>query len=177
MRGEQEEDTSFAALRRLRWPEPDPALRDRCLPPELRRALADIKTRTILVVEDEPAIRQLIPLHLTRARYAVIEARDGREALECVRAGAPDLILLDVMMPGPNGFEVLRALRDDPATLETPVVMLTARGSDDHVRRGWQKGVDYYMPKPFNPTELLMWVRRVLENPGPAAEGGGRYQL
>jgi DNA-binding response OmpR family regulator len=162
-----------ASLRRLPRPEPDPALRDRCLPPELRPRPSTADARRILVVEDEPAIRQLVRLHLSRAGYEVSEARDGIEALARVRARPPDLIILDVMMPGMDGFQVLEALRGDPSTIEIPIVMLTAKGSSDHVRRGWQKGADFYMPKPFNPAELRSVVDRLAavsgtpENPAP----------
>ena len=175
MPGDHDEETigsAFdAALREIKWPDPDPALRDRCLPPELRGP-AEQKCR-VLVVEDEPAIRQLIHVHLARAGYDVIQARDGIEALAFVRDQRPDLIILDVMMPGPDGFQVLQALRDDPRTVEIPVVMLTAKGSDDHVRHGWQTGTDFYMAKPFNPAELRAVVDRLAavagtpENPAP----------
>lgn len=164
--------TAFdAALRALSWPDPDPGLRERCLPAELRSP-QDRRCR-VLVADDEPAIRQLICLHLKRAGYELFEARDGTEALALVRDRRPDLVILDVMMPGPDGFHVLRMLRSNPGTAAIPVLMLTARGGDDHVRQGWQSGTDFYMSKPFNPAELRAVVDRLAavagtpENPAP----------
>jgi DNA-binding response OmpR family regulator len=176
-RADDSEDQAWAsfdaALRRVPRPDPDPGLRDRCLPPGLGPDEHVARARRVLVVEDEPAIRRLIELHLSRAGYQVAAAPDGVAALAQVGDWRPDLIILDVMMPGPDGFQVLQQLKGDPRTVQIPVVMLTAKGSDDHVRHGWQKGADFYMAKPFNPAELRSVVDRLVavagtpEDPAP----------
>ena len=130
----------------------------------------------ILTVDDETNIRRLLQVNLQRAGYRVTMACDGVEALESIRQERPDLIVLDVMMPRMDGFEVLRQLRMDTTTAELPVIMLTAKAQDADVFRGWQSGADCYLTKPFNPNELLVFVKRVLDP--PLAEAGPvRYQL
>ncbi len=89
-------------------------------------------------------------------------ATDGEEALEHARADNPDLLVLDKVMPKLDGFEVVRALREDPATRGIPIVMLTERTSEEDVLSGLQLGVEEYMPKPFSPHELSARVRRTL---------------
>jgi CheY-like chemotaxis protein len=165
-------DAAFeAALRRIRRPGPDPSLAGRCLPLELDAGRG--RTFRVLAVDDEPAIRRLIQVHLERAGYEVLLARDAHEALAQVRARRPDLILLDVIMPGPDGFQVLEALKADPATGEIPVIMLTARSDDDHMRHGLREGADLYLAKPFDPQALRAVVDRFTavlgtpENPPP----------
>lgn len=170
-------ETFDAALRGLEHPEPPLSLRERCLPPAASAPPAVPSAakgaRRILVVDDEPSIRRLIQVQLERAGYEVVVAVDGIEALETFHRLRPDLVVLDVMMPGPDGFRVLQILKDDPRTAAVPVVMLTARSGDDHVRQGWQEGVDFYMSKPFNPAELRTVVDRMVavldtpENPPP----------
>lgn len=130
----------------------------------------------ILTVDDETNIRRLLQVNLQRAGYRVTMACDGVEALESVRQERPDLVVLDVMMPRMDGFEVLRQLRMDTTTAELPVIMLTAKAQDADVFRGWQSGADCYLTKPFNPHELLVFVKRVLDPP-PAEAGPVRYQL
>ncbi|MCC2667565.1 MAG: response regulator [Armatimonadetes bacterium] len=153
-----------AALREVRQEAPDPELRGRCLPPD---AGGERGTR-ILVVDDEPNIRRLIEHHLLRHGYGVELCANGAEALECIGRRRPDLIVLDVMMPGMDGFEVLARLKEDPATVEIPVLMLTARGTDDDIRNGWGIGAEWYMTKPFNPEELCFLLARmaaILDSP------------
>jgi CheY-like chemotaxis protein len=115
----------------------------------------------VLVVDDEPNIIRLIEYHLRSAGYLVHSARDGSEALASVHEVRPAIIVLDVMMPGLDGWTVLQALKSDPETAAIPVLMLTALGSDDHVRRSWQKGTDFHLCKPFNPVELVSVVHRL----------------
>ena len=121
--------------------------------------------KKILVVDDERNIVRLIEVNLTQYGYEVVTAFDGVEALEKVERGKPDLIVLDVMMPRMDGFEVLRTLKANPATAEIPVVMLTAKAQDADVVRGWRSGVDMYLTKPFNPLDLLTHVKRILSPP------------
>ena len=94
--------------------------------------------------------------------YEVIEAPDGDAGLESVRSEHPDLILLDVMMPGLDGWQFMKEVKEDPATAEIPIVLLTARVQREDEIRGWLSGAADYLPKPFNPSTLTEVVRRTL---------------
>ena len=107
--------------------------------------------KKILVVDDEKHIVRLVQANLDRAGYTVVTANDGKEALQKVADENPDLVVLDVMMPYMDGFEVLQNLRRNPSTRDIPVIMLTAKAQDADVFKGWQSGVDCYLTKPFNP--------------------------
>lgn len=135
--------------------------------------------KKILAVDDERHIVRLVEVNLQRAGYEVVTAYDGREALEKVKSENPDLVVLDVMMPYMDGFEVLKNLKADPTTAEIPVIMLTAKAQDADVFRGWQSGVDCYLTKPFNPMELLTFVKRIFDSTMSTggADGGTRYKL
>ena len=128
-------------------------------------------SKKILAVDDERHIVRLVEVNLQRAGYTVVTAFDGREALEKVTAETPDLIVLDVMMPYMDGFEVLKNLKANPQTADIPVIMLTAKAQDADVFRGWQSGVDCYLTKPFNPMELLTFVKRIFDS----QSGGGGF--
>jgi len=117
--------------------------------------------RKILTCDDEKHIVRLIQVNLERQGYEVIMAFNGAECLEKVKEDRPDLIVLDVMMPEMTGFEVLDILKKDPETENIPVIMLTARAQDSDVLRGWQSGVECYLTKPFNPMELIAFVKRI----------------
>ena len=117
--------------------------------------------RKILTCDDEKHIVRLIQVNLERQGYEVITAFNGVECLEKVKEDRPDLIVLDVMMPEMTGFEVLETLKSDPETENIPVIMLTARAQDSDVLRGWQSGVECYLTKPFNPMELIAFVKRI----------------
>ena len=121
----------------------------------------------VLIVEDEPDIRELVVHHLKREGYHVSAAASGEEALRQVRAAAPDLVLLDLMMPAMDGLEVCRRLRQDPATAALPIVMLTAKGDEVDRVLGLEIGADDYVVKPFSPKELLARVRAVLRRSRP----------
>ena len=118
--------------------------------------------RRILVVDDERHIVRLVQVNLERAGYQVVSAFDGKEALKKVDSEQPNLIVLDVMMPHMDGFEVLKRLRGNAATKNIPVIMLTAKAQDADVFRGWASGVSAYLTKPFNPLELITFVKRIL---------------
>jgi len=120
--------------------------------------------KRILAVDDEEHMTNLIRLHLRKAGYDVDVAMNGTEALAQVGVARPDLIVLDIMMPIVDGWEVLKRLRADPATASIPVIMLTSRSQDSDISRGWQEGVDSYLTKPFNPLELVTLVERFLED-------------
>ncbi len=120
--------------------------------------------KKILAVDDERHIVRLVQVNLQRAGYEVVTAYDGKEALEKVESERPDLVVLDVMMPYMDGFSVLQELRKNPVTRDIPVIMLTAKAQDADVFRGWSSGVDCYLTKPFNPLELISFVKRILSS-------------
>ena len=125
----------------------------------------------MLIIEDEPDIRDLLAFHLEREGYAVTKSSGGAEGLRLARAAPPDLILLDLMLPGMDGLEVCRRLRSNPATRAVPLVMLTARGDELDRVLGLELGADDYVVKPFSPREVLARVRAVLRRSRPAAAG------
>ncbi len=120
----------------------------------------------VLIAEDSATVRRLVAARLIADGYEVLEASDGEEALRLAREEAPDLLVLDKVMPKLDGFEVIRALREDPLTSQMPIVMLTERTNEDDVLAGLYLGVDDYMPKPFSPHELSARVRRALRRSG-----------
>lgn len=111
--------------------------------------------KTVLVVDDEIHIIRILNYKLSSAGYSVLQAKDGNEALALAKSGKPDLIYLDIMMPGISGFEVLEALKADPATSSIPVIILTAKGQDNDRSRGIAMGVVDYIVKPFSPAQIL----------------------
>ncbi len=113
----------------------------------------------VLVVDDDPLLVRLVRTHLEKAGYRVIDARDGEQALDLAAAELPDLVVLDLMLPKLDGFEVCRRIREFSLV---PVVMLTARGEPVDKLRGFEMGADDYLGKPFVPAELLARVRAVL---------------
>jgi DNA-binding response OmpR family regulator len=116
----------------------------------------------ILIVDDDPDIRTLVAVTLGDS-HTILEAADGVEALYLARKEAFDLVLLDVMMPRMDGFEACRQLKGDPLTMNTPVILLTARGTREDLEMGREAGADDYFVKPFSPTALLDKVTQVLE--------------
>ncbi|KAA3652714.1 MAG: diguanylate cyclase [Calditrichaeota bacterium] len=120
------------------------------------------KLGRVLVVDDVPVNIQLLTTHLKAAGYEVIPARDGEEALVLVQESKPDLILLDVMMPKINGFEVCERIKSNSATEYIPVIMVTALNDIEHKIRGEEAGADDFISKPFNKMELLIRVRSLL---------------
>ena len=123
---------------------------------------------SILVVEDEPAIREMVEGALARAGFSVRGAADTAEATDQIGEKLPDLILLDWMLPGASGIEYARRLKRDELTREVPVIMLTARGEESDRLTGFDAGIDDYVAKPFSMRELLARVRAVLRR----ASGG-----
>jgi EAL domain-containing protein (putative c-di-GMP-specific phosphodiesterase class I) len=112
----------------------------------------------VLVVDDEPSVRRLLRDILEMEGYDVRESADGPSALESLAEVRPDCVVLDVMMPGMTGIEVLAALRADDQLMDLPVMMLTAATDDETTWSGWSAGANYYLPKPFDVEELLKWV-------------------
>jgi two-component system alkaline phosphatase synthesis response regulator PhoP len=123
--------------------------------------------KTILVADDEVHIVRIIEDKLIRDGHRVITAADGQEALEKALAERPDLILMDVMMPRMNGFEVCRRLRQEEATRTTPIFLITAQGQESDEEAGREAGANRYITKPFSPRQLSQIVREAL------AEGDG----
>src|SRR2546426_9445126 len=119
----------------------------------------DPRDMTVLIVDDEPRIRDFGCMNLELERYRVIEACNGIEALEQLRANLPDLVVMDVMMPEMDGFETLRHMRE---VSNVPVIMLTVRQNDLDKIHGLDLGADDYLAKPFNPRELLSRIRALL---------------
>ncbi|WP_116026753.1 response regulator transcription factor [Thermomonospora umbrina] len=115
----------------------------------------------MLVVDDDEVIRQLIAVNLQLEGFEVATAVDGRDCLDKVAEVAPDVITLDVMMPRLDGWVTAVRLREDAATRDIRVVMITARAQDHDVRRGHEIGVDAYITKPFDPNELIRTVREL----------------
>jgi DNA-binding response OmpR family regulator len=120
------------------------------------------------VADDDPTIRHLLALNFEDEGYEVSVAADGEQAQEMARRMHPDVMVLDVMMPAADGYTVLRALRSSPQTDDIPVVLLSARASDDEVFQGWQSGADSYVTKPFELDDLLRLVASVTAE-GPEA--------
>lgn len=116
----------------------------------------------ILIVDDEPTVRMLLRDILELDAYEVRDAADGPQALESFDERIPDGVILDIMMPGMSGIEVLREIRTKPGGAEVPVILLTAAGDDQTTWDGWSAGATCYLTKPFEPDNLLAWVGRLL---------------
>jgi len=123
--------------------------------------------REVLVVEDEPDIRRLVVLHLERDGFRCRTATTGSDALREVKAAVPDLVILDLMLPGVDGLEVCRQLRRDASTAAVPIIMLTAKSDEIDRIVGLEIGADDYVGKPFSPKELVARVRAVLRRAHP----------
>ena len=131
------------------------------LQPEIRG-----KGRHVLFADDDPGMRAIVLMNLEAEGFEVTVVRDGEAALAAIETTLPDLIVLDVMMPGRDGYDVLRQLKDDDRTAGIPVVLLTAKAADTDVWEGWKSGADYYMTKPFDPDELARFAHHVLRPGG-----------
>jgi len=128
------------------------------------------KRYLILVVDDETRIVRMIRMNLEHDGYEVIEANSGQQALDMVRSRMPNLVILDVMMPGLDGFETLQILRE---ISQVPVIMLTARSEEEDRIRGLELGADDYVTKPFSPRELMSRVKAVLRRTEGTSSGSG----
>ncbi|HET8597459.1 MAG TPA: phosphate regulon transcriptional regulator PhoB [Castellaniella sp.] len=122
---------------------------------------------TILIIEDEPAIQELLSVNLQHAGYAVRAAGSSREAQTQIQGVLPDLILLDWMLPDQPGIQLARQLRAAPRTREIPLIMLTARGAEQDKVDGLEAGADDYLTKPFSPRELLARIKSLLRRRAP----------
>jgi two-component system phosphate regulon response regulator PhoB len=131
---------------------------------------------TILVVEDEMDILQLVDHNLKLADFHVLTAQDGYEALSLAKNHLPQLVILDLMLPGLDGFEVCKELKRSPTTKNIPVLMLTARGEEVDRIVGLELGADDYVVKPFSPRELVLRVRAILRRFSPEESPVTRWQ-
>ncbi|MDH5484060.1 MAG: phosphate regulon transcriptional regulator PhoB [Gammaproteobacteria bacterium] len=125
-----------------------------------------MSAKTVLVVEDDHDIRDMLVFSLSRAGYAVIETEDAEQALVKLGNILPDIMLIDWMLPGIEGPELVRRIRRDDLTCNIPVIMLTARGEETDKLRGFENGADDYVTKPFSPKELLARMRALLRRSG-----------
>jgi two-component system alkaline phosphatase synthesis response regulator PhoP len=124
-----------------------------------------LPAKSILVIDDEPSIGRVVQFKLQQEGFKVRVATDGLEGLAYMKEEKPDLILLDLMMPGMDGFEVCRRLRAAPETVATPVIILSARGQEMDRLRGAELGVLDFFTKPFSPQKLLERVKEVFKSP------------
>ena len=127
----------------------------------VHETMGGVKPR-ILVVDDEPEAVELVEFNLRQAGYAVSTAIDGAEALKKARTQTPDLIVLDVMLPEMDGFEICKTLRGEVPTSRTPILMLTAKAAEIDRVLGLELGADDYLTKPFSPRELLLRIKKIL---------------
>ena len=123
---------------------------------------AEVRRKTVLIVDDEAAIREMVSLALETAKFNVLEASDSQEGRAIIIDSQPDVVLLDWMMPGTTGLELLRRLRRDPLTEKIPVILLTAKTSEDSKITGLDSGADDFISKPFSPKELVSRIRAVI---------------
>jgi DNA-binding response OmpR family regulator len=119
--------------------------------------------QTIMIVDDDAFVRRPLEFILEEEGFQPILACDGEECLQMVAEVRPDLIFLDVMMPGRDGFDVCRTLKNDPTYADIPIILLTARGQDHDRARGLALGAEEFMTKPYSPSELIHRVRELLE--------------
>ena len=129
--------------------------------------------RKVLVADDDKLLVELISANLEAAGFEVVKAYDGEEAIRKALSERPDLVVLDVLMPGKDGWEVLEELKSRPETRQTPVVLLTILAGREHVAKGWGKGADFYLTKPFDPEDLVEVVGRLLKVRRAREEVGG----
>lgn len=131
--------------------------------------------KKILIVDDEKDLVSLVSLHMKMAGYEVLTASNGEKALAVAQEEKPDLIILDLMLPKIDGWEVCRRLRQDPEIKNVPVIMLTARAEIKDKLKGFEAGADDYVTKPFSPRELVSRVKRVLARAEPVLQKPKRY--
>ena len=128
-------------------------------------------TNTVLVVEDDPDIRELLRFTLERAGLKVVEAESGEDALTVLDGPQPSIAIIDWMLPGINGVELTRRLRKDPLTSAMPLIMLTARGEEADKLKSFDSGIDDYLTKPFSPKELVARVKALIRRSGLPEDG------
>jgi phosphate regulon transcriptional regulator PhoB len=136
-----------------------------------------VKTEKIVVIEDEDDILEVIAYNLKREGYEVITSTSGEDGLEKIEKCAPQLVVLDLMLPEVDGIELCRKLKADPLTRSIPVIMVTAKGEESDVVLGLGVGADDYVTKPFSPKELVARVKALLRRSRTRPEGGTRERI
>jgi DNA-binding response OmpR family regulator len=133
-----------------------------------------MRVRKVIVCDDEPAILESVSFVVREEGYDVRTAEDGDECLRLIHAEPPDLVLLDVMMPGKSGFDLCREIKMQEATRHTYVILLTAAGRDRDMKDGYDSGADEYITKPFSPRALRRRLHEILDKPddSPSVENG-----
>ena len=129
-----------------------------------------MKEKKIVVVEDEPDLVDVVTYNLEREGYSVLASQRGDEGLNLIRSEAPDLVLLDLMLPGMDGLSICRQMKSDSSTKEIPIIIASAKGEESDVVIGLEMGADDYLAKPFSPRELLARIRAVLRRGAPTAD-------
>ena len=124
----------------------------------------DEAAQTVLVVDDDEDIRTVVSHNLESEGYVVLTAEGGDQAMEIINVQRPDLVILDIMMPVRDGYDVLAEIRGSTETADLPVVLLTAKRAESDIWEGWSSGADYYMTKPFEVGELMRFVKYVFGN-------------
>lgn len=145
--------------------------------PATPRRLSDVSAQRILIVEDESAIAEVLEYNLRQEEFEVEIAGRGDTALESIRKSPPDLVLLDLMLPGVDGLEIVRRLKREIETARIPVIMLTARVEEVDRIVGLELGADDYIPKPFSPREVVLRVKAVLRRSTGVEEIGDRLEI
>ncbi len=123
-----------------------------------------MSVKKIVVVDDEREMTQLLKIELESEGYNVSACHDGAAGLDLIRQNKPDLVMLDVMMPKMDGYEVLKILKKDPLTNNIPIIMLTAKGLEDEIQKGLDLDADDYISKPFHSGLLLKRIKSILDN-------------
>jgi DNA-binding response OmpR family regulator len=123
----------------------------------------------VLWADDDPMIRSVMAINLEAEGFDVQTVADGDAAYDAAVNNCPDILVLDIMMPGRDGYTVLRDLRLNPATAAVPVVLVSAKATDAEVWEGWKAGADYYITKPFDPTELTSFIDHLMIDSLPEA--------
>ncbi len=138
-------------------------------PPGCLHARPEVRvSELVMLIEDEKEIRDLVRYNLEKAGYRVAAAADGEEGLRQLFASRPDALVLDLMLPGMNGLEIVRELRSEPLTHDLPILVLTARSAEMDKLLGFEQGADDYLTKPFSPRELVARVRSLLRRTKPS---------
>jgi DNA-binding response OmpR family regulator len=137
----------------------------------LGEGIVTMSRTKVVVIEDEVDILEVIEYNLSREGYRVRGIRDGKEGLQVVKQEMPQVVLLDLMLPGFDGIEVCRRLKEDPATRPIPIIMVTAKGEESDIVLGLGIGADDYVTKPFSPRELIARIKAVVRRRSPATDG------
>jgi two-component system phosphate regulon response regulator PhoB len=137
----------------------------------MRQSQREVLTKSILIVEDEKDIVDLIAYHLKQSGFSVLTALDGPSGLEIAKKNRPSLVILDLMLPGMDGKDICRALKSNPLTQSTPILMLTAKSEEVDRVIGFELGADDYVTKPFSPRELVLRVKAILRRKEAPQEG------